>query len=345
MIKNLLLSLIVFIFCACKGKEKEGEQFREVTLTIGSYTVNKEVFQKEILPKFRNYIKKLNGTTVKFEESYQASGAQSRAIAAGFQSDVATLSLEEDIERLVQSGLVSQDWKSKPHSGFVSNSVVAFAVRKGNPKNIKDWEDLTRDDVDVLYPNPQTSGGAMWCVNAIYGAGLKISEKRMGKPDPQFAENLLERIQKRVKVMDKSGRESYTTFERGIGDVAVTYENEVLLRLKNGANDVEVIVPEATILIQNPAAVVTAYASKHGVLDVANLFVDFLHSKQSQRAFAEYGFRPVDPEVEQEVKNRYTAPTMLFDVKYLGGWKKVREDIYGKSGVFTKILERVAREK
>jgi len=223
--------------------------------------------------------------------------------------------------------------------------VVAFAVRKGNPKNIKDWEDLTRDDVDVLYPNPQTSGGAMWCVNAIYGAGLKISEKRMGKPDPQFAENLLECIQKRVKVMDKSGRESYTTFERGIGDVAVTYENEVLLRLKNGANDVEVIVPEATILIQNPAAVVTAYASKHGVLDLANLFVDFLHSKQSQRAFAEYGFRPVDPEVEQEVKNRYTAPTMLFDVNYLGGWKKVREDIYGKSGVFTKILERVAREK
>jgi sulfate/thiosulfate-binding protein len=349
--RTITLSMLL-LFLSCKaGKPVEQKEEAaknaappKATLTLGSYTVNKEVYQKEIIPGFRKYWKARTGQDVVFEESYQASGAQSRAIAAGFEADVAALSLEEDIERLVEEKLVTHDWKAAPHGGFVTNSVVAFALRFGNPRGIKDWEDLAKEGVDVLYPNPNTSGGAMWCVNAIYGAGLKISEKAAGKQDPARARDLLKRIQKRVKVMDKSGRESYTTFERGVGDVAVTYENEILLRQKAGKKDVELVVPPATILIQNPASVVDVYARKHGVADVAAAFVEYLHADEAQRAFAAYGFRPVSEAVAREVKDRYPVPEMLFDIGFLGGWKKVHEEIYGQNGIFSQILTELASQ-
>jgi sulfate/thiosulfate-binding protein len=349
--KTITFSMLL-LFLSCKsGKPVEQKEEAaknaappKVTLTLGSYTVNKEVCQKEIIPGFRKYWKARTGQDVLFEESYQASGAQSRAIAAGFEADVAALSLEEDVDRLVEKKLITHDWKVAPHGGFITNSVVAFALRPGNPRGIKDWEDIAKEGVDVLYPNPNTSGGAMWCVNAIYGAGLKISEKAAGKQDPSKARDLLKRIQKRVKVMDKSGRESYTTFERGVGDVAVTYENEILLRQKEGKKEVVLVVPPATILIQNPASVVDVYALKHGVADVAAAFVEYLHADEAQRAFAAYGFRPVSEAVAREVKEKYPVPEMLFDIGFLGGWKKVHEELYGQNGIFSQILTELASQ-
>jgi sulfate transport system substrate-binding protein len=222
--------------------------------------------------------------------------------------------------------------------------VVALAVRPGNPKKVKDWEDLTPDTIDVIYPSPKTSGGAMWFVNAIYGAGLKMTEAKNGKADPVYARDLLKRIQKRVKVMDKSGRESVTTFEKGFGDVLVTYENEALLRQLEG-KDFPFILPESTILIENPIAVVDKYVDKHGTREVAEAFVEFVYTKEAQRSFAKYGFRAVDEEVLKEFAQKYPVPPLLFDMSYLGGWDKVSQEIYGTDGIWTKIIEELGAGK
>lgn len=342
--KRGLLSLLVLVISlvACAGEKKQAVS-DEVILTLGAYTVPKEAYQVEIIPAFQKYWLEKTGQKVRFEESYIASGAQSRAIEGGFEADIAALSLEEDVERLRTAGLITHDWKGGERKGIVTRSIVVIAFREGNPKNIKGWEDLSRPGMSVLYPNPKTSGGAMWDVNAIYGAGLKMSEVRTGQKDKKFAKELLKSIQKNVKVMDKSGRESVTTFEQGIGDAIVTYENEVILRQKQG-RVMPYVIPEATILIENPVAVIDTYVNKHGRREVAEAFVEFLFAKEAQRAFANYGFRSVDPEVTAEFAATYPSPTHLFDIQYLEGWSRVYEEIYGDKGVWTTVMDELSYE-
>ena len=337
-----LTASLFLLSCSSGSKNKLPEE--QVTLTLGAYTVPKEVYQKEIIPAFQKMWKEKTGQTVKFEESYIASGAQSRAIAAGFEADIAALSLEQDVNRLQKEGLITHDWKNKKFNGFVTRSIVIIAHRPGNPKNIKGWEDLIREDVEVIYPSPKTSGGAMWDVNAIYGAGLKTSEAETGKQDPLRARQLLKGIQKRVKTMDKSGRASVTTFENGIGDVLLTYENEALLRQKNG-RDFPFLIPEATILIENPIALVDQNVDKHGNRKVAGAFVDFILSAEVQRSFARYGFRPVNEEIAGEFTKEYPRPRLLFDISYLGGWEKVFTEIYGENGIWTQIIRELGEKK
>ena len=322
--------------------QKPGKSFD--TLIVGAYTVPKEAYEKEIIPAFQDHWKKKTGREVKIEQSYVGSGAQARAITEGFEADVAALSLEGDVDQIVKAKLISHNWKNQPWKGFITHSVAVIGFRQGNPKKIQDWEDLTRPDVEVLYPNPKTSGGAQWNVNAIYGAGLKMSQAKGGKPDAAYARSLLERVQKRVKVMDKSGRESVTTFERGIGDALVTYENEVLLR-QMGGKALPFIISPATILIENPVALVDRYADKHGVRPLAEEFVKFLHTDGAQRSFAKFGFRPANPLISKEFEKKYPTPPLLFDIDYLGGWGKVMETIYGPQGIWTQITQELAREK
>jgi sulfate/thiosulfate-binding protein len=346
--KDVLMGALVFclflvLMPGCS--ERSGQNRLEVdTLTFAAYTVPKEVYQKEIIPAFKTYWKKKTGRSVIFQESYMASGAQSRTIAAGLEADIAALSLELDIKRLEDIGLITHNWKSKKYNGFVTRSLVVIAFRPGNPKQVKSWNDLTGETIDIIYPSPKTSGGAMWFVNAIYGAGLKIIEERNGEKDPAYARELLKKIQKRVKVMDKSGRASVTTFENGFGDVLLTYENEALLRQKQG-KDFPYIIPDATILIENPIAVVDKYVDKHGNRRAAEAFVDFVMSKEVQRSFARYGFRPVDEEISKEFGDQYPVPPLLFDISYLGGWEKVSKHIYGPEGVWTQIIQELADER
>jgi len=314
----------------------------EVTLIFAAYTVPKEAYQREIIPAFQKYWKEKTGQSVKFEESYEASGAQSRAIAAGLEADIAALSLEKDVSRLKDAGLITHDWKNNKYNGFVTNSLAVIAFRPGNPKNINGWEDLAKQDVDVIYPSPKTSGGAMWAVNAIYGAGLKMTEIKTGKKDYAYARQLLKSIQKRVKVMDKSGRLAVTTFENGIGDALVTYEDEALLRKKQG-KEFPYMTPESTILIENPIALIDKNVDKHQTRNVAEAFIEFVHSTEAQRLFAQYGLRPVNEEVAREFAAKYPAPKYLFNINYLGGWKQVENDIYGRNGVWTKIIEELER--
>ncbi|MHB8079560.1 MAG: sulfate ABC transporter substrate-binding protein [Candidatus Krumholzibacteriia bacterium] len=312
------------------------------TLVLAAYTVPKEAYTDAIIPAFREHWRRKTGREVDVQQSYEASGAQARAVAGGFEADVVALSLEGDVDKVTEAGLITHDWRARPWGGFITRSLVVIGIRPGNPKNIRDWSDLTRPDIEVLYPNPKTSGGAMWCVNAIYGAGLKQSEAATGAPDPAVARDLLKRIQARVKVMDKSGRESVTTFERGIGDAVITYENEVLLRGLQG-RPMPFVIPPATILIENPVAVVDAYADRHGARAVAEEFVQFLHGDLAQRAFARYGFRPASPAIMREVADRYPAAPLQFDMGLLGGWTRAREMLYGPHGVWTLVTQELGQ--
>ena len=314
-------------------------------LVIASYSVPKEAYEKQIIPAFQAHWKAKTGQDLRIRTSYSASGAQTRAILGGFEADVAALSLEGDLAQIVKAGLISHDWRQAPHRGIVTTSVVVWGTRKGNPKGIKTWEDLAKGGFDVLYPNPKTSGGAMWDILAIYGAALRQPPSGTANPHA-YAADLLKRIQKNVKVMDKSGRESVTTFERGIGDVIVTYENELVPRVKIG-RPYDIVMPPATILIENPVAVVDRYADKHRVRDVAEAFVAFLHEAQAQQAFADVGFRPAaDRSLGQPSAGKPAAATsQIFSVEDLGGWESISAQVFGPHGAWTKAVEELARSR
>ncbi|HKV42275.1 MAG TPA: sulfate ABC transporter substrate-binding protein [Blastocatellia bacterium] len=309
----------------------------KVTLVLGGYTTPREVYSKSLIPAFEKYWKERSGQDVEFQESYVGSGAQSRAIVGGFEADIAALSLEGDMDSIAKAGLITHDWKSKPNAGIVSDSIVVLAVRPGNPKNIQDWPDVAAAGLNVLTPDPRTSGGAQWNVNAIYGAALR-GFAGLAKGDKTAAQDLIERIFRNVSVMDKGARESLTTFERGIGDVAITYENEVVVGRRAGQK-YDYVVPHSTILIENPVAVVDKYADEHGVRRVAEAFVDFLHTQEAQRAYAKYGLRPVDAGVAAEVQSQFPPVQDLWKIDFLGGWKAVASDIYGPDGVYTKAVD------
>jgi len=331
----MCLLLGTCMLAGCGGKRDISED----TLTLGAYTVPKEVYQRELIPRFQRIWKEKTGRDLHVRQSYMASGAQSRAIARGFEADIAALSLEADIERLRTEGLISHDWRKDEYRGFVTNSIVVMVTRPGNPKGIRDWSDLIRQDVDVLYPSPKTSGGAMWVVNAIYGSSLKRTLLETGVADDVAAGKFLAALQARVRVMNKSGRASVTTYETGVGDVLLTYENEALLRQRQG-KAFPFIVPDATILIENPIAVVDANVDRHGNREAAEAFVGFLRSPEAQRCFARYGFRPVDADIAAEFSDAFPKPLHLFDIRFLGGWPRVSELLYGKNGVWTGIFER-----
>ncbi|MGG1314437.1 sulfate ABC transporter substrate-binding protein [Cohnella laeviribosi] len=307
-----------------------------VTLVVGAYSVAKDALQ-EIMPLFREEWKAKTGQDVKFQESYEASGTQARSIAGGFEADVAVLSMEGDMDKIVKAGFLRSDWKNDTDGGMITRSIVVMGTRPGNPLGIDDFDDLARPGVKVLYPNPKTSGGAQWDINALYGYGLKESEAKTGVKDPEYAKRFLKAVHRNIESMDKSGRASMAAFEYGVGDVIVTYENELLARIAQGV-DYDVVTPSRTILIENPAAVVDVNADRHGVREAADAFVAFLHGEKAQEVFARHGFRPVRPEVEAKWRERFPQPKDLFDIHYLGGWEEVRKTLYSSRGVWYQVL-------
>jgi sulfate transport system substrate-binding protein len=311
------------------------------TLTIGAYSVVREAFHDAILPAFARRWKAQTGRTIRFEESYAGSGAQSRAIASGFDADVAVLSLEGDIGRLVKAGLVKKTWNAGPHKGMITRSLVVVGVREANPRGLHDWDDLARPDVAVLYPDPKTSGGARWNINAIYGAGLLRHKPKGGPSDPDAGRDLLARVQARVVNMDASGRQSMATFERGTGDAVVTYENELLLQRKMTGKPAPYIVPPATLLIEGPAAVVDASVERHGNRAAAEAFLAYLRTEEAQAILADYGFRPLDPKLEPA--GREPLPPRLFRMADLGGWSEVNAKVYDPGGVWDSLFTSRAR--
>lgn len=338
----LCLFICAICVCACENSTPAASGKR-VKLVLGAYTTPREAYGKAILPAFQTYWKEKTGQDVEFQESYQASGAQSRAIASGFEADIAALSLEGDIDKIAEAGLITHDWKASTNRGIVSTSIVVLAVRPGNPKQIRDWADLTKAGVNVLTPDPKTSGGAQWNVNAIYGAALR-GFTGVPKGDVNAAASFLKDVFRNVTILDKGGRESITNFEKGVGDVAITYENEVLVGRQAG-QQYDYVIPRSTILIENPVALVDKYADKHGVREVAEAFIRFLSSKEAQRAYAKYGLRPLDTDVAQEVRAQYPPVEDLWKIDFLGGWKKVEVEIYGAQGAYTKAFAELYNTK
>jgi sulfate/thiosulfate-binding protein len=267
------------------------------------------------------------GAGVNFKESYGASGEQSRAVAAGLDADAVAFSLEPDITRLVDAGLVDTDWNSGTEKGFVSDSVVVFITRKGNPEGIKTWDDLTKDGVEVITPNPFTSGAAQWNIMAAYGAQLQ-----QGKTEQQGLE-YIDALFKNVPVQPSSGREALEVFQSGKGDVLLSYENEAIAAQRSGI-DVDYVVPDQTILIENPVAVVNT--SKNP--EKAQAFVDFLHSDAGQKIYGDNGYRPTVKSVLDTFD--YPTPPQLFTIDDLGGWPEVKTEFFDPdNGSVTKIFE------
>jgi sulfate transport system substrate-binding protein len=322
-----------------QGGEPGSAQGEEIKLTLGAYTTPREAYQ-ELIPLFQKQWKEKTGQDVIFEESYLGSGAQSRAIVEGFEADIAALSLEADITRIQEAGLITHDWKSGLTKGMVSDSIVSFAVRDGNPQGIRDWADLAKPGREILTPNPKTSGGAMWNILALYGAARRGFIEGVPKDDEVAAQDFLLSVLNNVTVMDKGARESITNFEKGIGDVAITYENEVLVGQMSG-QDYDLVIPRSTILIENPVAVIDAYVDKHGTRDVAEAFVDFLYTKDAQQIFAKYGLRSVDPEVASATADKYPQVEDLFTIDYFGGWKEATPAFFGEQGIYTITVARV----
>jgi sulfate/thiosulfate-binding protein len=310
-------------------------------LTIGAYSVVQEVFRNGLIPAFEAEWRKKTGRSVRFEGSYVASGAQARSIVSGFPADVAILSHEGDMDSLVKAGRVKESWRDGSDGGMVTNSLVVIGHRAGNPKGIKDWPDLATKGVQVLYPDPKTSGGARWNINAIYGSAFLASrDSNLGKADFQAVHDFLKKVQANVVNMDGSGRQSMANFaERGTGDAVVTYENEVLLhnKGKQGGEVIPYVIPPATLLIESPAAVVETSVESHGNRAVVVAFVEFLHSEQGQRIFADFGFRPVKTGVAAP-EGSGASPPKLFTMADLGGWAKLESELYGSNGLWTTIF-------
>jgi sulfate/thiosulfate transport system substrate-binding protein len=223
---------------------------------------------------------------------------------------------------------------------MVSESIVAFAVRKGNPKGIHDWADLARPGLQILTPNPATSGGAQWNILALYGAALRGEVRGVPKGNSTAATNFLKAVLKNVTVMDKDAQTSIATFEQGVGDVAITYESGVLTAQQAGKDD-ELVIPTSTILIQTPVAVVDTYVDRHATRKVAEAFVSFLTSAQAQQVFADAGYRPLDTGVATATASKFPSVSDLWTIDYLGGWTTAKSRYFGSSGIYTQAINAV----
>ena len=325
-------TVLTVTLAACSGgAEKSGNA---VELTNVSYDPTRELYQA-INPAFAAFWKQKTGQDVTFRMSHGGSGKQSRAIIDGLDADVATLALAYDIDAISAKGhLLPADWqKALPDNAAPYTSTIVFLVRKGNPKAIKDWGDLVKPGVQVITPNPKTSGGARWNFLAAWAYGRKA-----GGTDAA-AETYVKQLFAQVPVLDSGARGSTTTFvERGIGDVLLAWENEAFLAEKElGVGKFEVVVPSISILAEPPVAVIAANTKKHGTEAVAKAYLEFLYTPEAQTAIARNFYRPRSPEVAASFKDQFPAINLVTIDKDFGGWASAQKTFFDDGGVFDRI--------
>jgi len=313
----VLLTAVVLAACGDSSDSSSGGG----KLSLVAYSTPKEAYE-EIIPAFA---KTTEGDGVEFSQSYGNSGDQARAVIAGLPTDGAALSLEPDITKLVEEKLVAADWNATPTKGIVTNSVVALAVRPGNPKNITGWADLVKPGVEVLTPNPFTSGGARWNVMAAYGAQIEQGSSE------QEAEDYLQKLFRNVVVQDKSARESLQNFTGGKGDVLISYENEAITAQQKGEK-LDYILPDETILIENPIAALTKAPAK------AKAFIEFATSEPAQKIFASKGYRSVIGALADE--KTYPVAPEQFEITKFGGWDAVTKKFFDPKDSVMQRIER-----
>jgi sulfate/thiosulfate-binding protein len=304
------LALVMPGLAACGAGSADAGGKSKVELSLVAYSTPQAAYEQLI----KAFQATPEGKNVTFTKSFGASGDQSRAVESGLKADIVAFSLEPDMTRLVKAGLVADDWNANDTKGMITDSVVVIATRKGNPKGLKSWDDLTKAGVEVITPNPFTSGGARWNVLAGYGA------KSNKNADRAAGVAYLNDLFKNVPVQDDSARKSLQTFASGKGDAIIAYENEAIFAQQQ-KQALDYTVPDATILIENPVAVTKNSAHP----EEAKAFLKFLYSEKGQQIFVKNGYRPV----AQGVKGaNFPTPASLFTIKDMGGWSKVNKDFF-----------------
>jgi sulfate transport system substrate-binding protein len=295
-----------------------------IHLALVAYSTPQEAYAK-LIPAFQQTPA---GHGVFVDPSFGASGTQTQAVISGLDADVVALSLESDITKLVNAGLVAPEWNHDPFQGMVTDSVAVLVVRKGNPRGIQSWADLLKAGTDVVTPDPFQSGGAKWNLLAGYGARLKETAS------PDAARAYLKDLLGHVSVQPASGREAMTTFLGGKGDVLISYENEAITA-QQGGQAVDYVVPTSTILIENPIAVLKSSRNA----PAAQALVEYLRSPDGQRQWARVGYRPVLKDVAGEVASTFPVPSALFTIADLGGWPSVDKQFFDRdNGLVSQVL-------
>lgn len=305
---------------ACGDDPLQTEDRSDFSLDLVAYSTPRIVYEEALEPAFTATPE---GQGVEFSNWFASSGDQSRAVENGFPADLVHLSAEPEITRLVDAGVVSPGYASEePNGGVVQESVVALVMRKGNEKEIRGWEDLIREDVTVVTPNPFTSGLGRWNVIAAYGQA--IGNGASEEEALEFVSLMLDNtILDGDPLQDPSAAGALDTFNRGYGDVLLTYESEAIAATRAG-DAIRYVVPDDTIRIETIAVVPENAVNA----DQGEAFLDFLYSEQGQRAFAENGYRPVDPKVAREFRGEFPKPRDLFDIDDLGGWESVQAELF-----------------
>jgi len=307
----------------------------QTSLLNVSYDPTRELYQ-DFNKAFAAQWKARSGEAVSIKASHGGSGKQARAVIDGLEADVVTLALAYDIDALADRGLLPLDWQKKlPHNASPYTSTIVFLVRKGNPKKINNWPDLARSGVEVITPNPKTSGGARWNYLAAWGFALKNG----GTPDS--AKDFVKRIYANTKVLDSGARGSTTTFvERGIGDVLIAWENEAYLAVKElGPDKFEIVTPALSILAEPPVAIVDKVVDKRGTRKAAQAYLDHLYSPEGQEIAAKHYYRPRDAKVAAKYAKTF-APVKLFTIDELfGGWRQAQKTHFDDGGVFDQIVK------
>jgi len=315
---------------ACSGTNAADQN--DIKLNLVSFSVT-EAVHDQIIPKFVEKWQKEHNQKVTFERSYGGSVAQTDEVIAGKQeADVVHLALPLDVIRLAEAGLVNKDWQIRfPRRGTVSQSVGTIVTRKDNPKNIKTWSDLAREDVNLVSADPQTSGIAIWQFLGLWGSVTQTGG------EPEAAQAFVSKVYKNSPKLVQDARvASDLFFKEGQGDVLVTYENEVFLAEKNQPSD-SYFIPSINISIDNPVAVVDKNVQKHGNRRVAEAFVDFLYSQEAQEEFTKFGYRSVNPFVATATESKFSPIETLFNAQDLGGWPLIQEEFFAKGAIFDKI--------
>jgi len=336
----LILSVVMAGTTACQSGSKSSSSENTVSLLNVSYDPTRE-FYVEYNEAFARYYEEKTGISVKVEQSHGGSGKQARAVIEGLEADVVTLALAYDIDEIADSGLLEQEWEANFEDNSAPyTSTIVFLVRKGNPKEIKDWDDLIREDVSVITPNPKTSGGARWNYLAAWGYALETFGS-----DEAKAKDFVQKLYENVEVLDSGARGATTTFvENGIGDVLIAWENEAYLAVEElGSDKFEIVVPSISILAEPSVAVVSENTKDHGTEEAAKAYIEYLYSEKGQDIAAKHFYRPRLKSVADKYSDNFKEVKLFTLADKFGNWRDAQKLHFSDGGIFDQLYESVTQ--
>lgn len=332
-----VFSLLLLLAAGCSNQAPTSSEPKAVELLNVSYDPTRELYE-EFNKSFAAYWEKETGQKVTINQSHGGSGKQSRSVIDGLEADIVTLALAYDIDAIAtESGKLPNKWQERlEYNSSPYTSTIVFLVRKGNPKKINDWDDLVKEGVSVITPNPKTSGGARWNYLAAWGYALKQNNN-----DEEKAKEFVTKLFKNVPVLDSGARGSTTTFvEREIGDVLIAWENEAFLVMNElGKDQFEIVVPSVSILAEPPVTLVDETAEKHGTTEVANAYLEYLYTEEGQEIAAKNYYRPRAEKIAEKYSDQFPEINLFTIDELFGGWKKAQKTHFDDGGIFDEIYK------